>query len=524
CKMKLLVLLITLCSVVISVENARILGIFHMPSYSHNIVGKTILKALAKRGHEVTMISTFPLKSPMKNYEDIYIDELLKFKEEEMVQMFTETEKGSFLEKLSITYRILSRTNEICLSHKSVQNLLSSNRTYDLVMLDWILTDCMLGIAHHYKAPVIAVSAFGSSLLSHKVTGNPSPYSYVPNIYTTGSDEMSFSERVMNTLSTIFFELNERFFHEAGQDKILHKFFPDAPPVANLIKNISLVFLNSDLSYESPRPYVPNMIQIGGIHVEEPSKLDKDLQKFMDDASEGVLYFSLGGNAKSEDLPKETLESIIKVFAKLPLKVLWKIEMPNGLQMPSNVRTEKWVSQTDVLAHPNMKIFLTHGGLLSIIEAVHRGVPMVGIPCFAEQDLNVKNGVDHGYSKMVKLNDLTEENLYEAIIEVLNNPRYRENIRKRSAWLKDKPVKPLDNAIFWTEYVLRHRGAPHLQTVAVKLKWYQYFLLDVIGFLVAIVLISFLILRKILKLLLGLVFGKSQNKGKRSSSRRKKND
>lgn len=76
-----IILLTIFSSVIVCVESARILGVFHMPSYSHHIVGRTILKELAKRGHEVTMISTFPLKSPIKNYEDIFVDELIKFKD-----------------------------------------------------------------------------------------------------------------------------------------------------------------------------------------------------------------------------------------------------------------------------------------------------------------------------------------------------------------------------------------------------------------------------------------------------------
>lgn len=78
--MKLILFSVTIFSAVICVESARILGVFHMPSYSHHIVGKTILKELAKRGHEVTMISSFPMKPPLKNYEDIFVDELIKFK------------------------------------------------------------------------------------------------------------------------------------------------------------------------------------------------------------------------------------------------------------------------------------------------------------------------------------------------------------------------------------------------------------------------------------------------------------
>ena len=41
-------------------------------------------------------------------------------------------------------------------------------------------------------------------------------------------------------------------------------------------------------------------------------------------------------------------------------------------------------------------------------------------------------------------------------------------------------TKPLDTAIYWIEYVVRHGGAPHLRVAGTDLVWYQYFLLDVI--------------------------------------------
>jgi glucuronosyltransferase len=48
-------------------------------------------------------------------------------------------------------------------------------------------------------------------------------------------------------------------------------------------------------------------------------------------------------------------------------------------------------------------------------------------------------------------------------------------------------MSPLDTAIFWTEYVIRHAGAPHLRTAAVELAWYQYLLLDVLAVIMAVV-------------------------------------
>jgi glucuronosyltransferase len=37
--------------------------------------------------------------------------------------------------------------------------------------------------------------------------------------------------------------------------------------------------------------------------------------------------------------------------------------------------------------------------------------------------------------------------------------------------------------VFWTEYVIRHKGAPHMRSAVLDLTWYQYFLLDVIAVL-----------------------------------------
>ena len=53
---------------------------------------------------------------------------------------------------------------------------------------------------------------------------------------------------------------------------------------------------------------------------------------------------------------------------------------------------------------------------------------------------------------------------------------------------KDRPIEPLDLAVFWVEFVMRHKGAPHLRPAAHDLTWYQYHSVDVIGFLLAIVL------------------------------------
>ncbi|GLV43356.1 uncharacterized protein CBL_03899 [Carabus blaptoides fortunei] len=52
--------------------------------------------------------------------------------------------------------------------------------------------------------------------------------------------------------------------------------------------------------------------------------------------------------------------------------------------------------------------------------------------------------------------------------ELLYNPIYSNEIKRRSAIMLDQPVKPLDNAIYWIEHVLRHKGGRHLYSVAAE--------------------------------------------------------
>lgn len=74
-------------------------------------------------------------------------------------------------------------------------------------------------------------------------------------------------------------------------------------------------------------------------------------------------------------------------------------------------------------AHPNVVAFITHGGLLSTIETVTRGVPIIGIPVFGDQKANIAAAVTEGYAVSVPLPELSEEKLSWALNEILNNPK-----------------------------------------------------------------------------------------------------
>jgi glucuronosyltransferase len=72
-------------------------------------------------------------------------------------------------------------------------------------------------------------------------------------------------------------------------------------------------------------------------------------------------------------------------------------------------------------------------------------------------------------------------------------------MQKFSAVSKDRPDKPLDSAVWWAEYVLRHNGARHLRSAAMDLTWYQYLLLDVVAAMLVVLLLASYLTYKILR-------------------------
>lgn len=68
-----------------------------------------------------------------------------------------------------------------------------------------------------------------------------------------------------------------------------------------------------------------------------------------------------------------------------------------------------------------------------------------------------------------------------------------------SQLFKDRPQHPMETAVYWLEYVIKYKGAKHLRSAALELSWYQYLLLDVIGFLILSSICVFFMLKRFLR-------------------------
>ncbi|KAF5289140.1 hypothetical protein FQR65_LT02030 [Abscondita terminalis] len=514
-----------LCFVVVisTVENAKILGVFPYISYSNYLLGDTIFKELLKKGHEITVITPFKEKNPMKNYSQISVESLLEkgqgiktnidmtlsnFLFAELRSAFLNHLQTNIFQQVHWLDTLSINFTKWTLSHPNVKNFLQQDHHFDLVIYQQINSDAYIGFCHHFRAPCVAISSVTAPNFVNNKIGNTGSPSYVSQLLVNYPAKMNFFQRFYNTFVYILFELSYYFYLYPNQNKLLQKYFPKSPSLDDIWFNTSLILINSHVSVNDVAPSLPNLIHIAGAHIQESETLPPHLKIILDNAPEGVVFFSLGTNIISKDISDEKRNSLLNVFSRLKQKVLWKWENITLPNKTSNIEIASWFPQQAILSHPNVKLFISHGGMMSTIEAVYFGVPVLGVPLIGDQGLNMVRAELAGYAKTIFFEDINEEVLEPTLNEMLTNPRYKENAIRQSIIMKDQMIKPLDNAIFWIEYVIRHRGAPHLKSAALNLTFHQYHLLDVILVIILLFLTFLFIVKVTIRVILNYYFGK----------------
>lgn len=147
----------------------------------------------------------------------------------------------------------------------------------------------------------------------------------------------------------------------------------------------------------------------------------------------------------------------------------------------------EWMPQKDLLGHRQTRVFVAHGGTNGVQEAIYHGVPVLGIPLFFDQYDNLLRLQERGAGKIIKLNEINSQSFEQGLNELLHKDSYRESMQRLSRLHRDQPMAPMDLAVFWVEYVIRHKGAAHLRTDSYKLPWYSYHSLDIVLLLLTVV-------------------------------------
>lgn len=483
----------------------RILIIFPLPTPSHQRPQQAISRALADAGHEVVVITPFPL-GPLKQPNLHQINASFLF-DATLDLSDVATTQNTAWKAVELCLKNINGLTEAVLKHESLQNLLrnSEGNKFDAVIIENLGYAALNQLKYEFTgSALIGITSLELWPLGHEHMGNPNHLLIHPSVFwpSLNLDELNFFERIRHV--AIYIQHRYLYWkHLNEQDRILRRYFPDTKHSAEDLANsfdLAIECVSPVLGYV--RPILPNTIHIPFLHLEPPKALEKDLEQYLNSSTQGVIYISFGSTIKGVDIGDRLLKLLGTVFSQLKYNVLWKYESVNMPYKPKNAKIMTWTPQVDLLAHKNIKLFIFQGGLQSMEEAFTRGVPMLAIPFFADQDKNAHIVQTLGVGKQLQRHDITETNLLETITEVIDNPKYRKNVEKLRDTAWDLPMAPKTAAVWWIEYAIRNRGSHHLKYKGKDMPFYQYYLLDVIGFVLIFTwLVIYVLIRSYRKVL-----------------------
>nr|QVK45639.1 UDP glucuronosyltransferase [Brachionus paranguensis] len=255
----------------------------------------------------------------------------------------------------------------------------------------------------------------------------------------------NFQKLVLNVKQRIFsyyfgiecsdpFDIFENFYSKLN----IVTFIPEIQPFKELF----------DSSYE----FVGNCVSE---NVPKEASIDDRLKKFLDiiepvnpnyenrKTEMTLVYVSLGtvfnNNIFIFDCVIDTFKELNKIEKNFIAVIavgsdnlnIYQKRINQGYQVPENVLILAFAPQIELLKRA--KLFITHCGMNSSSEAIHYGVPVIGIPIKADQPL-VAHRICDELKIGVRLNpfEINSNNLQNAIFKILNDHSYSTNIKEMS--------------------------------------------------------------------------------------------
>ncbi|XP_012875577.1 PREDICTED: UDP-glucuronosyltransferase 2B15-like isoform X1 [Dipodomys ordii] len=405
--------------------------------YSHWMNMKVILDELIVKGHQVTVVRPSSAIFVDSNQESSIKFETFPsaYKTDELITVSTRFTSlwtyelprttclaySPLLQNLFITFSDiwLNICKEAALNKELIARLRKAR--FDVVVADAV-GPCGELLAELLEIPFVYALRFYPGYTTEKYSGGLLfPPSYVPVILSGLSGQMTFMERVENMICMLYFD----FWFETFESKKWNRFYSEVlgrpTTLMETMSKAEIWLIRSYWDLEFPRPTLPNVDFVGGLHCKPAKPLPKEMEDFVQSSGDsGVVVFSLGSMV--DNMTEETANDIASALAQLPQKILWRFNGKKPDTLGPNTQLYKWLPQNDLLGHPKTKAFITHGGANGIYEAIHHGIPMVGIPLFGEQHDNIAHMVAKGAAVQLDIRAISSKDLLRALEAVINNP------------------------------------------------------------------------------------------------------
>uniref|UniRef100_A0A8C5VDG9 UDP-glucuronosyltransferase n=1 Tax=Microcebus murinus TaxID=30608 RepID=A0A8C5VDG9_MICMU len=464
---------------------------------SHYLLMGRVAEILQDHGHHVTMlrqggnslISDF--KEEEKSYQVIswFPPEDYQKEFEKVSSLFVEegyNERKMFQNYLKLVEQLGFQCSHL-LNRRDIMDSLK-NKNFDLVIVE-SFDYCHFLIAEKLGKPFVSIlpTTFGTVHF-----GLPNSLSYVPVFHSSLTDHMDFWGRVKNFLT--FFTFSRRQWQvQSMYDNIIKEHFPEGsrPVLSQLLLKAELWFVNSDFAFDFARPLLPNTVYVGGLMAKPTKPVPQDLENFIARFGDSGFVLVAMGSVVNMNTLQEVLKEMNSAFAHLRQGVIWKCKhshWPKDVNVSTNVKLMDWLPQSDLLAHPSIRLFVTHGGQNSIMEAIQHGVPMVGIPVFGDQPENMVRVETKKFGVSINLKELKAETLALKMEQVIEDERYKSAAVAASVITRSHPLTPAQRLVGWIDHILQTGGAAHLKPYAFQQPWHEQYLLDVLLFLLGLTL------------------------------------
>jgi glycosyltransferase, MGT family len=143
-----------------------------------------------------------------------------------------------------------------------------------------------------------------------------------------------------------------------------------------------------------------------------------------------VIYINMGTMVRNTSFFKP----IINMFADKDFKIVMSIGENNDIStlgiLPGNFIVRNFAPQLEILKKSN--VFICHGGMNGISEALFYGVPVISIPYTFDEPLNTLQLTKLGAGIGINFGEYAPSTLENAVNEILMNETYKTSCMKIS--------------------------------------------------------------------------------------------
>ncbi|TKR81589.1 hypothetical protein L596_015435 [Steinernema carpocapsae] len=504
--MRLLVSLFLIFALFCASNGAKILITSAHDSSSHINSIKPFFVRLAEEGHDVTVLDTSNSDKPKMFGPKVKVVHI-GISPDQVAALVGE----NFLEKMGhrqwkmdtntlffmIYMPIMDKVLGLFMDHHAETLYSVTNASWDLVVSDELFgvhQFALNSVLKRDKGTPYIVFATSTMLMSNYVANSfgrpglvrPGMFPPLPANGQDVFDPTNFYLRIHGFTQDAVEYISFRYVVENFLLKNLKRFGATEFSWAKYMKDSSMILTDHFDRFQFPMPEGNDFHGVGS-HCPEPKTLEGEFLDFVEDpTSKGTIYVAFGSFVRWEYAPDHVLNAFVDGFNELSdYRIIFSYNGNKELKLKHHVKVISWAPQQEILSHNKTKMFVSHGGLKSMKEALCTFTPVVYMPLFAEQAHNARIALEMGIGGAVNKYTVSKETLLSEMRHVLDeSDAYTQKVRILHSIYMDRIIPSLDEAVFYAERVLRKKGHPILfKRAGIDLGWVEHLHLDLAALL-----------------------------------------